>query len=64
MAAHSYVPGLRLAANILNRYGTRYTRQLGVSLTSDQLTCLNAALTAVQALIVCLGSNPKQPNAS
>lgn len=57
----TYVPGLRLASHALNRYMTRYTQQLNASLTGPQITCLNAAIVAVQALIACLGPNPISP---
>jgi hypothetical protein len=62
MPAHSYVPGLRIVSSTFNRYATRYTRQLNAGLTTDQITCLNAAIAAIGALIACLGATPKLPN--
>ena len=61
MAIRTYVVGLRLALEAINRYGNRWQPQLSQSLTTQQYQCLLAVLTAVQECLKALGPKPFGP---
>ena len=55
----TYVPGLVKTLTKTNRYGTRYNPQLNAALTTDQYTCLQASLVAIQSCLAAIGKLPK-----
>jgi hypothetical protein len=58
MTSKTYKPGLRIVMGVAHRYGAKWTSQLNASLSPTEITCLNAALTAIAALLACLGPKP------
>lgn len=58
MAQRTYEVGLLLVSKRAQRYMSRWYTQLGVHLTPQEKTCLDAALEALQALIICISPPP------
>lgn len=50
----TYKPGLILITRKALKYMSVHQAELGKTLTDDQKTCLQAAITAVAALLSCL----------
>lgn len=59
--AKTYVPTLRVVASSAYRYMTRWQPKLEANLTPEQIICLGNAITAILALINCLGAAPIEP---
>lgn len=54
MASHrTYIPGLRLVCGIASRYLNHWQTKLEAGSTSEQITCLRAAIAALNALLLC-----------
>lgn len=59
MASKTYVPGLVKNLTKINRFGTRYNPQLHAALTTEQYSCLQASLVAIQSCLAAIGKLPK-----
>jgi len=54
MAAKTYLPGLQLILEAVQRYCTRYLATLNANMTPAQYSCLLAVIDAVGACLVSL----------
>jgi len=61
MASKTYIPQLLFWAKFSHKYMTRWQTKLEANLTTEQYACLTAAISALQALLICVGAPTPGP---
>lgn len=54
MAAKTYIPTLVFWAHFGHKYATRWQDKLTASLTTEQIACLTAWISATATLLACI----------